>query len=277
MNDSNLPPTSRSSRALTVSLLACGLVMAAACAAGEPVEQNLEPTGSGGLAGSAGAAGKSGAAGTAGAAGTSGSAGEGGSAGSSATGGSAGASGSAGKGGSSGQAGSGGAQGTGGSSNPNCHLVLNEVQIGSSSSAADEFIEIFNPCPAAVDLTGWKLIYRAAASTNDITLLALTSLNIASQGYVVIGGSTFTGKSDDTYTAGGLAAAGGGVALHDGSGDTIDSIGYGTATNGLVEGGKAPDAPALGSSLARVPNGKDTDSNDADFQVVASPTPGAAN
>lgn len=265
MNDRTLPRKSRSSSALILSLLASGLWLVASCAAGEPVDQELEPPGSGGTAGKAGAAG---------AAGGSGAANKGGAAGKA---GAAGASGSAGQSGASGQAGSGGIQGTGGSSNPDCHLVINEIQTASSSGASDEFVELFNPCSSAVDLSGSKLIYRSATGSSDITLLELTSLSIASQGYVVIGGSAFSGSADATYTAGGLAAGGGGVALHDSGGDTIDSVGYGTANNGLVEGGTAPDAPDEGSSLARVPNGNDTDSNAADFKVVGSPTPGSGN
>lgn len=265
MNDITSLRKSRSSRALTVSLLACGLLLVASCAAGEPVDQALNPPGTGGTAGNAGGAG------------TAGTAGKGGSAGAAGKGGSAGTAGSGGQSGASGQGGSGGVQGTGGSSNPNCHLVINEIQIGSSSSASDEFVEIFNPCSSTVDLSSWKLIYRSATGSSDITLLASISTSIGAQGYVVIGGSSFSGNADATYTAGGLASAGGGVALHDGSGDTVDSIGYGTASNGLVEGGAAPDAPELGSSLARMPNGNDTDNNAADFQLEASPTPGHAN
>lgn len=270
MNDSSSLPRPRSTRSLTVALAACGLLLVASCATGETVEQSLEPTADGGSAGQAGA---SGAAGAAGAANKGGSAGAAGKAG---QGGSAGAAGAAGQAGSAGSAGSGGVQGTGGASNPNCHLVINEIMVGSSSSASDEFVEIYNPCSSAVDLSGWRLVYRSASGSTDIKLLDLSSLAIGAQGYLVLGGSAFSGNADQTLTSG-LASAGGGVALRNSTDDAVDSIGYGSANNGLIEGGAAPEAPEYDSSLARTPNGNDTDNNASDFQIAASPTPGKAN
>jgi hypothetical protein len=73
-----------------------------------------------------------------------------------------------------------------------------------------------------------------------------------------------------------MAAAGGGVALLDGSGNTVDSVGYGTAANAYVEGSAAP-APPSGQSIARQPNGHDGNNNASDFSVAATPSPGAAN
>jgi hypothetical protein len=72
----------------------------------------------------------------------------------------------------------------------------------------------------------------------------------------------------------GLAAAGGGLALRRGD-ELLDSVGYGTANNAFVEGSPAA-APPSGSSLARLPNGRDTNDNAADFRV-GTPTPRAAN
>ncbi|HQP33961.1 MAG TPA: lamin tail domain-containing protein [Polyangiaceae bacterium] len=271
MNDSTSLRKTRRTRSLTVALAACGLLLVASCASGETVEQSLEPTAKGGSAGQAGASGASGASGAAnkgGSAGTAGKAGQGGS---------AGAAGEAGQGGSAGEAGSGGVQGTGGASNPNCHLVINEIMVGSSSSASDEFVEIYNPCSSPVDLSGWNLVYRSATGSSDIKLVDLSSLAIGAQGYLVLAGSEFSGNADQTWTSGGLASAGGGVALRDSTDEAVDSIGYGSANNGLIEGGAAPEAPEYDSSLARTPNGNDTDNNASDFQVAASPTPGKAN
>ena len=38
-----------------------------------------------------------------------------------------------------------------------CNPVINELQVAGSGGAGDEFIEIFNPCTASVNLGGWKL------------------------------------------------------------------------------------------------------------------------
>jgi hypothetical protein len=73
-----------------------------------------------------------------------------------------------------------------------------------------------------------------------------------------------------------LAGTGGGVGVRDGSGALVDSVGYGTATNALVEG-TAVAAPPAGSAAARIPDGTDTNNNAADFTVTATPTPKASN
>ena len=72
-----------------------------------------------------------------------------------------------------------------------------------------------------------------------------------------------------------LAASAGGVGLRDSNGAMVDSVGYGTATNAFVETAAAT-APAAGSSIARHPDGADTQSNAADFTAGAI-TPRASN
>jgi hypothetical protein len=201
--------------------------------------------------------------------GGSGGVGQGGTAGAGAVGGGVGA--AAGTGGSGGTAtgGSGGA--------PSCHLVVNEVQTGSSTAASDEFVELLNTCPGSIDLAGWKLAYRSASGTSDFTLLSWGSGAIAGQGYLLIVGAGWSGgPADATFANGGLAAAGGGVGLRDPSSQLVDSMGYGTATNELVEDSPTV-APPAGESVARRPNGVDTNHNGADFVLVAAPTPGASN
>jgi hypothetical protein len=101
---------------------------------------------------------------------------------------------------------------------------------------------------------------------------------IAANGFFVVSSSGFTGHSDGMFVpaTGTLAATGGGIGLFDPMGHRVDSVGYGTATNSLVEGSPAP-APMPDQSIARSPDGHDTNSNSADFHTAATPTPGAAN
>src|SRR6184192_296177 len=70
------------------------------------------------------------------------------------------------------------------------HVVVNEVQTGSAASASDEFIELYNPCAAAIDLSGSTLVYRSAAGTSDVVILNLTK-TIAAGGYLLVTGPTF--------------------------------------------------------------------------------------
>jgi hypothetical protein len=54
-------------------------------------------------------------------------------------------------------------------------LKLNEFMTGTTGSAADEFVEIVNVGTAAADLSGYKLVYRSAAGTGDVSLATIPS------------------------------------------------------------------------------------------------------
>ncbi|HZS40750.1 MAG TPA: lamin tail domain-containing protein [Polyangia bacterium] len=165
-----------------------------------------------------------------------------------------------------------------------CHVVINELQTGTSQTGTAEFVELYNPCASAVTLSNWKLVYRAASNTNaaggadSSALYTWASGSIAAGGYRVYGGSGWTGASDGALASG--LAVNGAVGLRDGAGALVDSVAYGSAAGGFMEGGAAPAPPtaaAPGESIERLPNGADTDDNSHDFHVAATPTPGAAN
>ncbi len=162
-----------------------------------------------------------------------------------------------------------------------CAPVVNELQT-TGKTGSDEFVELYNPCQAGIDLTGWKLAYRSAGNNNggaDTTLLNLpANTMIASNGYLVVCGANFAGACDLKFNAGGLAQAGGAVGLRTPQGVLVDSIAYDTLTaaNNFTETMPAPNPPA-NQSIARLPNGTDTNNNSADFKVVMTPTPKAAN
>jgi hypothetical protein len=157
------------------------------------------------------------------------------------------------------------------------HVVVNEVKTGSAASGNDELIELYNPCATAVDLTGFTLVYRAAAGVTDVVVASLTK-TIDGNGYLLIVGPNYSNGStpDQTYAMGRMAQPGGGVGLRDGALALIDSVGYGTATNAFIEGAKTA-APPNGQSIARTPNGTDSNHNDLDFAIATTPTPRAAN
>jgi Lamin Tail Domain len=157
-----------------------------------------------------------------------------------------------------------------------CTLTLNEVQTGGNAGAQDEFIELYNSCASARALSGYKIVYRSASGTTDVDILTFSTVSAPAHGYLVCGQTNYSGTADVTYSASGMAAAGGGLALLDGSGATIDSLGYGSATNAFVRGSPAP-APASAQSIERIPDGHDSGNNSADFSIGAAPTPGAAN
>jgi hypothetical protein len=168
--------------------------------------------------------------------------------------------------------------GGGGGGGGTASIRVNELSTGSTSSAANEFVELVNTGTAAADVSGWKLVYRSASGTSDVTLVTLPAgTTIAPGGFLLAGGSAYAGgPAADVAFATGLASAGGSFGIRDASAALVDSVGYGTATGTLVEGAPAP-APAAGSSLARHPDGQDTNDNATDFTVATTPTPRAAN
>jgi hypothetical protein len=159
---------------------------------------------------------------------------------------------------------------------------INEFSVGVEGALGDEFVEIVNAGTSTADLSGWKLVYRSAAGTSDVSLGTLADGTMLAPGaFFLFGGSGYSGShpADKSFSAG-LASAAGGVALRDPNGAIVDSVGWGDATNAFVEGTAAPVppiAPAPGKSDARHPDGHDTNVNSADFAIADTPTPGVAN
>lgn len=167
-------------------------------------------------------------------------------------------------------------------------IVISQFQVA-GATAADEFVEIHNVGITSFDLNGHRLVYRSAAGTTDVNLVAWTiSTVIPAGGYYLVaaapGGATPVGYDDvvtpdATFTHGGtgaLAAAGGGLALRNGAANTgtiIDSVGFGTATNAFVES-VVTTAPATNASKVRKAMGcQDTDHNANDFETANPSTP----
>jgi hypothetical protein len=167
----------------------------------------------------------------------------------------------------------GGGGGGGGGGTP---LVrINEFSTGTLSSTSDEFVELVNVGTAPADLAGYRLVYRSASGTTDVQVASLGGW-IAPASFFLLGGSGFTGAAADQRFTTGLAQTGGGIALYDPTGAIVDSVGWGTATNGFVEGSPAPTPPPVQGSESRLPDGDDTNNNAADFSVTVS-TPRASN
>lgn len=172
-----------------------------------------------------------------------------------------------------------------------CAPVINEVQTF-GTTAADEFVEIANPCPDAIDLFGWRIAYRsrsnvAPVTTSDFsTVYAFTTSTPLEAGkWFVVGGIDFVGPKDaiesSASSKGMLASTGGQIALRDPSGAIVDGVFYGalpaTGKPAFLEGGPT-NAPERGASIYRHPDGADTNDNATDFSdAIKTPTPDAPN
>jgi hypothetical protein len=136
---------------------------------------------------------------------------------------------------------------------------VNELATGTSASATDEFVELFNAGRAPADLSGYKLVYRSGAGSSDVSLSTIPDGTMLAPGaFYLFGGSGYAGaKTPNQAFSAGIAASAGGVGLRNAAGTLVDSIGYGSATNTLVETRPAPAPPTTatpGSSDIRLPD-----------------------
>ena len=161
-------------------------------------------------------------------------------------------------------------------------IKVNEFSTGITSAATNEFVEIYNAGTVAVDVSGYKVVYRSAAGSSDTTLATLPSgTSLAPGAFYLLGGSGYAGTvAEDQSFGTAIAATGGSIGVKTATGTLTDAVAYGTAANGLGEGQPTtapPTTAAPGSSAIRLPDGHDTESNSADFAATAHPTPKAAN
>ncbi|QRK13346.1 lamin tail domain-containing protein [Archangium violaceum] len=190
------------------------------------------------------------------------------------------------------------------------HVVISEFaskNLTSDGSLAhdDEFIELYNPTNAEVDISGWKLQYKSASTTSTFSTLVtlLSGASIPAKGYFLFAyknsstGLGYTGSvaPDATYTAQ-TSHSGATLQLVNSLGSTIDRLAWGTAsTAGLQpEGSPAPlidnaiagaslerkavssstsDSMGPGGSDANRGNGYDSDDNATDFVIRAARNP----
>jgi uncharacterized protein YdeI (BOF family) len=161
---------------------------------------------------------------------------------------------------------------------PPSTLVVSEVQTG-GASASDEFVELANQGPLAVDLQGLEVVYATSTGSTVTRKATWTGPAILDPGrrILIANAAGLYGVLADATYSGGFAATGGAVALRVLGGPAIDAVGWGDATNAFVEG-SAASAPAAGSSLERRPggsagNGTDSNNNLADWFVQGTPSP----
>jgi hypothetical protein len=177
------------------------------------------------------------------------------------------------------------------------HIVLSEVAALGPQGASDEFVELYNPTNADVDVSGWILQYRSATGTtwnNKVTLPMGTT--IVAGGFFLITSSIAGSSGTNGYPATGvapdirhtaelgLAAAGGHVRMVNNMLVEVDKLGYGTglapegtvltpvhASGGSFERKALPTSTAAtmatGGADALSGNGNDSDNNAADFTI----------
>jgi hypothetical protein len=155
-------------------------------------------------------------------------------------------------------------------------VVINEVYYDHPGRDDGwEFIEIYNPDAVPYALSGWVLEALDGTTGNGKVVWAAPPGALIGPGEFLCIAGIERAPFAEYLLKGTLGNGPDAVRLVSPSG-IIDLVGYGScASSDLYETAPAPDVSA-GTSLARKPDGFDSDRNDADF-VSAPPTPGRRN
>lgn len=175
----------------------------------------------------------------------------------------------------------------------NSNVVISQIQIA-GTTANDEFVELYNPTAADINLAGWRLDRRTASlSATPAILVESLSGTIASRGYYLITSneSSASNSADKLYSNTNHIAANNTVILFSDAGQTVvDKVGLGTAEDNET----ARFTPNLGSGQSIIRkafttsntetlsvggadslfgNGFDTDNNANDFVLIQASIP----
>jgi len=137
---------------------------------------------------------------------------------------------------------------------------INEIY-SNTDTGEIEWIELYNPNSQVLNLTNYTIEDNTPANQKN-----LSTYSISASGYLVLYKGTdfsFILNNDSD------------ILKLKKSGSVVDQVAYGNYDDGNLSD-NAP-APAKGQSIARMPNGKDTNIDNNDFQIAVTPTPGAIN
>jgi hypothetical protein len=163
------------------------------------------------------------------------------------------------------------------------HIRLNEIVADPEGSDTDaEWVELHNGGDIAVRLDRWAL--EGAKSSWAVQATLPSELELAPGGFLVIGGPLAgTVDVEASIDLGNAGSNGDGVRLVACDGTVVDTVIYGENNDDGLEddsGGAATTlAPEMsdGESIARYPDGADTDLHNDDWKVCGTPSPGAEN
>ena len=157
------------------------------------------------------------------------------------------------------------------------NVVINEVYGGGGNSGSvysNDFVELYNPTDHDIDVTGWVLDQQSTAGKSGST----TTLNgaVPAGGYYLIKGKAGANNTGDLPDAEAENAkmdfgAKGAIAVLTSPAGEVDRVAWGGASDANSES-KPAGATDNKTSVQRKEDGKDTDDNNADFEVAA-PTP----
>ncbi len=164
-------------------------------------------------------------------------------------------------------------------------VVINEIDYDQPGSDIAEFIELYNSDSSPVSLDGYTLDLINGSSGSAYNTFDLSGLSISANGYLVICDNTsaVANCNVDISSSGWIqngGADGDAVALL-ADGTPVDSLAYegiGSFLGSYAEGNSITidDSNSIIMSIARLPNGLDTNINANDFNSACL-TPGSSN
>lgn len=190
------------------------------------------------------------------------------------------------------------------------HVVISQFSAGSSASATEEFVEIHNPTDRDIDISNWRLLYRASGgSTWIVETTVPAQVTLKRHGWLTFANRAQTapwGVTADLSFSSALAGAAGQLLLWRtatlptaadmaalmADPNYVDALGYGALTGTIFREGSVSIATATDKALIRKAsassssagmdqggcdalqgNAQDTDANAADFVLIDHPYP----
>lgn len=157
--------------------------------------------------------------------------------------------------------------------NPQLHIVINELIPQASNSA--EWVELFNPTNNTIDISGWTLVDKNSSPSAFPQFSSIPSngyaIVIPNPSFISVPNGVSKIQLSSTSIAAGLIANNDKLVLKDNTGVIIDQLSWGGNTDIFT----LP-SPSGVKTLARIPNGTDTDSA-SNWIATASATIGEPN
>ena len=110
--------------------------------------------------------------------------------------------------------------------------VISELRYYETSGVNEEFVELYNPTAAAIDVSGWKIQYASAAGLtwSDKQVFPGGTV-ISSHHFLLYGGTLVVPMPDFAVASVGLGNSGGHVRLVDAALNVVDKVGWLTAAS----------------------------------------------
>ncbi|NCG19063.1 MAG: hypothetical protein GWP91_08630, partial [Rhodobacterales bacterium] len=168
---------------------------------------------------------------------------------------------------------------------PLAQVVINEFTADvSGSDGGYEWVELMNIGSTSVQMSGFSIERATTASWSSRYTLGPLMLSPGQR--VVIGGEFVVANQNlapgDTFGFGNASSSGDGLRLVDNLSRVVDTVIYGPNNTDLFDDDNGALAAAVAmhaadGSLARIPDGVDTQDSSVDFTELALPTPGGEN